>query len=234
MKKIIMILILGAGFLLTSQLTAQQATIEKLTGRVQLSRSGGGWTNAAEGQVIAPGTIVSTGFKSSAVLNTGDAKVQVAQLTRLTLEELTEKADSVSTTLFLNGGRINTEVSRERVRQDFTVRSPIATASVRGTGFGFDGRNLNVSHGAVLMVAGGGSVLALPGDIIKTGTSGSPASRLRALLEQTGVSAVLSVLEEDGMEGMLGEVQDDLASEAIRNLLNDLAGNYVSVVLFIQ
>ena len=234
MKKTI-ILILGVGLFLATQLTAQQATIEKLSGRVQISTAGGRWTNAAEGQTVTSGTIISTGFKSSAVLNTGDATIQVAQLTRLTLEELTAKADSVSTTLFLNGGRINTEVSRERVRQDFTVRSPIATASVRGTGFGFDGRNLNVSHGAVLLLAGGGSVLAIQGDAIRTGASGLPAGRLQALLEQTGVSAVLDVIDEDNLEGMLGgEGQGDLSSTAILDLINDLAAQYVIIGLFIQ
>ena len=229
MKKITLFLI----FLLTAGLlAAQQVTIERITGKVQIS-SGGAWANASNGDVVAPGSIVSTGFKSTAVLNTGDATVEVAQLTRLTLEELIDQGDAVKTTLFLNGGKINAEVSRERVRQDFTVRSPIATASVRGTGFAFDGRNLSVTHGAVLVVAGGGTVLALPGDSIRTGDgTGTPPSRAEALAEQTGVKAVLDLLnEEDLPEGMSSEGLNELISSA---LLDQLQSQQVILGLVIQ
>jgi hypothetical protein len=178
-------------------LTAQNAVLARVTGQVKISADSRTWTAARQGDRVTPGTIISTGFKSTALVKTTDAEIEVAQLTRLTLEELTRRGDTVQTTLFLNGGRINTEVSRENVRQDFTVRSPIATASVRGTGFSFDGRNLEVKHGSVLMQSGGRGVLTQKGDKITLGGSGQPESRSGAMKKQTEVKAVLALDSED-------------------------------------
>ena len=157
MKNIIALCIWG--ILSAAILTGQDAVLAKVTGQVKISADSRSWIAAKQGDTLAPGTVISTGFKSTALVKTDDAEIEVSQLTRLTLEELIQRDDTVHTTLFLNGGRINTQVSRERVRQDFTVRSPIATASVRGTGFSFDGRNLTVEHGSVLISAGGNRCL---------------------------------------------------------------------------
>ena len=178
-------------------LTAQNAVLARIAGQVKISADSRTWTVARQGDRVTPGTIISTGFKSTALVKTEDAQIEVAQLTRLTLEELTKRGNTVQTTLFLNGGRINTEVSRENVRQDFTVRSPIATASVRGTGFSFDGRNLEVKHGSVLMQSGGRGVLTQQGDKLTLTGSGQPEGRGGAMEKQTEVKAVLSLDSED-------------------------------------
>lgn len=216
MKKILFALIVAG----LSLLTAKDAAIESISGRVQISK-GSGWITAKNGDVIPPGAVISTGFKSTCVLNTGDAEITVAQLTRLTLEELVEQNDTVSTTLFLNGGKINTSVSRERVRQDFTVRSPIATASVRGTSFNFDGKNLEVLTGLVLVESGRGFVIAQKGDRINSGGAGeTPPSRTEALAEQTGVSSVLSILTGEEKGPSLDGDKPDLALVAAQQVFN--------------
>ncbi len=198
-------------------LAAQEAVLARVTGQVKISADSQTWITAKQGDSLPPGTVVSTGFKSTALIKTEDAEIEVAQLTRLTLEELSKKDDAVQTTLFLNGGRINTEVSRERVRQDFTVRSPIATASVRGTGFTFDGRNLAVRHGSVLMVAGRRSVLTQGGDRLSTTGSGEPESRAGGFKKQTEVGAFL-ILESDGEEG--GSSGDNSGLEKLLDQIN--------------
>lgn len=206
MKIRIMILLLC---LILPILGADTVTLESVSGKVQI-QDGSSWIDVAAGAVLSPGTVISTGFRSTAKLNTGSAIVDVEQLTRLTIEELITREDSVTTTLFLNGGRINAEVSRENLRQDFTVRSSVATASVRGTGFSFDGRRLQVAHGAVLMQSRGRSVLALRGDIIQTGGNGRPHNRVQALREQNQVKALLELENEEDLEEIISEMGDDL------------------------
>jgi len=190
-------------------LGANTVTVESVSGKVQIQQ-GSSWVNVSAGTSLDTGTVISTGFRSTAKLNTGSAVIDVEQLTRLTIEELITQDDSVTTTLFLNGGRINAEVSRENLRQDFTVRSSVATASVRGTGFSFDGRRLQVSHGAVLMRSRGRSVLAVRGDKIQTGSNGQPRSRVQSLREENRIAAVLDVDDEEDLEEIISDVMEDL------------------------
>jgi hypothetical protein len=57
----------------------------------------------------------------------------------------------VSTDLYLQVGKVKTEVKKTGgVQNDFTIRSPVTTASVRGTVFDFDTVNLDVFEGIVL------------------------------------------------------------------------------------
>ena len=57
--------------------------------------------------------------------------------------------------MFLMAGRVKAEVTpKEGEKAEFKVKSPTATASVRGTGFEFDGHNLFVDHGAVQFESG--------------------------------------------------------------------------------
>ena len=54
-------------------------------------------------------------------------------------------------------GRVKAEVTPKKgEKADFKIKSPTATASVRGTGFEFDGQNLLVDHGAVQLEAESG------------------------------------------------------------------------------
>jgi ferric-dicitrate binding protein FerR (iron transport regulator) len=54
-------------------------------------------------------------------------------------------------------GRVRAEVNPPAgMAVDFTVRSPITTASVRGTSFDFDGMELRVEEGRVRLAGGDG------------------------------------------------------------------------------
>ena len=46
---------------------------------------------------IKPGTVISTGFKSTAVIDTGSSEIFVKQLTRMSLEELSKSGSTVKT-----------------------------------------------------------------------------------------------------------------------------------------
>ena len=43
------------------------------------------------GDILTPGTVISTGFRSSAVLYIGKSLIEVRALTRLTIEEIVEQ-----------------------------------------------------------------------------------------------------------------------------------------------
>jgi len=128
----------------------QNATVTQITGKVQLLSPGGQWVDAARGSVVTPGTVVSTGFSSTAVLDLGTSQLQVRQLTRMKLEELVRSQGTVTTSLFLTVGAVHANVANNLgVTQKFTIQSPISTAAVRGTIFDFDGFTVTVDRGVV-------------------------------------------------------------------------------------
>lgn len=134
-------------FLAADDLTA---VIEEVAGKVEFQHPGGEWLPAEPGVALTIGSMISTGFKSSAILKIASATITVKPVTRLTLEELIKTEGTTQTQMFLMAGRVQAEVSpADGEAADFKVKSPTATASVRGTGFEFDGQNLVVQHGAV-------------------------------------------------------------------------------------
>jgi hypothetical protein len=154
-----------AGFLLTAAagLFAQQAVIKDFFGTVEIKRpSSADWEPAARGQNISRDTAISTGFKSTAVVMIGNSTLTVRPLTRLTLAEISSMQNDEKVEMRLNAGRVRADVNAPKGgKTNFTVRSPTATASVRGTVFQFDGVNLTVNEGTVEFrgAESGGSVL---------------------------------------------------------------------------
>jgi hypothetical protein len=85
--------------------------------------------------------------------------VAVRPLTRVTLEQLQSQGPE-SAELYLQTGRVRVEVRPPAGGAvNFTVRSPSATASVRGTSFEFDGVNLHVDEGRVYIVGSDSSAV---------------------------------------------------------------------------
>ena len=130
---------------------AQNAVIRDLTGTVEIKKANSTvWTPASRGQTISGDTVISTGFRSSALIALGDSLLTVKPLTRLTLKELTMAQDTETVSLNLETGRVKAEVKAPAgAKTQFTIQSPAATASVRGTVFEFDTLNLSVSEGTV-------------------------------------------------------------------------------------
>ncbi len=146
------------GFCLVAlSLAAQSGSIKSLSGKVELQKAGGAWVAAKVGDSVAKGTVVSVGFKSGAVIVTADATITVKALTRLSFADIVKTEGGTKTELYLTAGRVRTEVKPPSGQiSDFKVKSPTATASVRGTGFEFDGVNLYVDHGRVRLNSSGG------------------------------------------------------------------------------
>lgn len=151
MKRTIICIVL---VVLVATIGWSQAEFRAVNGKVEVRPAGGGaWTLAEEGMSVDNDTMISTGFNATATIAMGASTVEIEQLTRMVFEEIVERSDSVETRLNLNVGRMSAQVrSSDGRSQDFRVRSPISTAAVRGTGFSFDGEELEVDEGEVALV----------------------------------------------------------------------------------
>lgn len=145
-------------FLLTAMLTtavifaqAPEAVIREMTGTVELKASGSqAWKAARNGDRIAESTIISTGFKSTAILAVGSSTFMVRPLTRLSLNALLSRDNTETINVGLRTGRVQVDVKPPAgSRTDFTIQTPSATASVRGTSFDIDPVKLKVKEGTV-------------------------------------------------------------------------------------
>jgi len=143
-------LVWGAVATLSAQETDLRAVVTDLEGKVEVKDPGSDWKPAQVGMEVLRGSILSTGFKSTATLRLGEDTVSVKPVTRLSLEELVKTGGGTRTKLFLTVGRVKAEVNPSKnAHVEFSIKSATATASVRGTGFETDGVNLVVTHGVV-------------------------------------------------------------------------------------
>ncbi|MDR1625798.1 MAG: FecR family protein [Spirochaetia bacterium] len=152
---------LCAAFFFTQSLAAQEekAVLREVRGNVEIKAPGAAaWVKATAGDRVEKNTLVSTGFQSSALLVVGDSLITLRPLTRLSVEEILRSQGGERVELRLQTGRMRAEVRPPAGgKTDFTVRSPMATASVRGTTFEFDTQRIRVEEGRVAysLAAGG-------------------------------------------------------------------------------
>ena len=130
---------------------AQSGVIRELTGDVELKPAGApAFVPAQAGSEVARDTIVSTGFKSTAIIAVGSSVITVRPLTRLSLAEIQSSSGSENLNVNLQTGRVRVDVKPPAgTKANCTVQSPSATASVRGTSFEFDTVNVDVREGTV-------------------------------------------------------------------------------------
>lgn len=148
MKRSVFVILM---LIVATALFAQTATVQEFSGRVEYRLSAAdAWTAIRAGLQIPLNATVSTGFNSRAVLVVNGSVIEVAALTRLTIEELAADASGTSTGVFVPVGRVRATVDRdERLSTDFRVRTAQSTAAVRGTSFETNGWQLSVSEGIV-------------------------------------------------------------------------------------
>jgi len=162
-----------------------QAVIREMAGTVEIKRANSEvWEAASKGQSLAMDTVISTGFRSTAVIALGDSLITLRPLTRLTILELSQSQDGEKVDLNLQTGRVRADVkTSEAGNTEFIIHSPNSTSSVRGTIFEVDTLSLAVYEGTVEF----------------TGVSGvsriSDDSGVSAVSEAFGVSAVSGPLQ---------------------------------------
>jgi hypothetical protein len=122
-----------------------------MTGTVEIKTGGSAdWVPAQQGDVLEAATIISTGFKSTAILVIGNSILTIRPLTCLSLEEIINLNDTETVNVRLLTGRVRAEITPPSGgKTNFTMKSPITVASVRGTIFDIDTVNLRVSEGIV-------------------------------------------------------------------------------------
>jgi hypothetical protein len=162
--------------------------IKEFTDTVEIKPAGArDYMPDTTGVQIKQDTIVSTGFKSSALLEVGSTLITVRPLTRLTLMEITALPGTELVNVNLHAGRLRVDVKPAAgTKSSFTVISPIATASVRGTSFFFDTMNVRVREGTVAFKGNAGYTVQVPAGSF-TGVS---AYSMAAVAQDTVSAAV--------------------------------------------
>ncbi len=213
MKRIIL-----AGFLLVFSLfylQAQEVVVKDCSGKVEFQIPGGSWEKVEKGISIPLKATIATGFQSRAVLESPRSTIVVQPLTRLTIEELQSRSSGSRTSLSLRTGRISATVKKsEEEPTRFQVRSPIATASVRGTEFSFNGYQLSVQSGLVAFGQAGSRQVTVPlGKSTEITKDGTPTSVREAILNEVQINPMAappSVLPFIQVPGFLDLSIDDL------------------------
>jgi len=168
---------------------AQNGVIKELNGTVELKHAGRtDFVPAKSGDTVAKDTVVSTGFKSIALINLGSTVLTVRPLTRLTLAEISASEEKETLNVSLQTGRVRVEVNTPAGKKNFTtVSSPMATASVRGTSFEFDTQSLTVLKGTVTFQGNqGGAMLVSAGSASEVKDNGRAAAPI-----ETNTAALL-------------------------------------------
>lgn len=130
MKKIVTILVL---LTVAFYSFALDGIVMEVLGKVE-KQVDNSWIALKKGDVLVPGDIVSTGFKSEAVISIGESVITVKALTRMTIEQLYEKNKNHVSSVYLDVGSVSADVKPvTNKRVGFTVKTPAVTASVRGT-----------------------------------------------------------------------------------------------------
>ena len=130
---------------------AQNGVLRELSGTVELKNAGSSSFVAANvGDQVAQDTIISTGFKSTALVEIGSTQIAVRPLTRLTLTEIRSSSGAETLNVNLAAGRVKVDVNPPAgTRASTSVTSPSATASVRGTSLLMDLLNCRTLEGTV-------------------------------------------------------------------------------------
>lgn len=147
MKKTLLALLIAA---LTFSAFAKSAQVVSVKGKVEVERQGK-WIALKAGDSVDESEMISTGFQSEAVIKFNDSVLQLAPLSRVTLSKMasSEKRDVVD--VYLNTGAVRAKVDHSDSKKiNYTVRNPVAVASVRGTEFTFQDNGTTIcTEGAV-------------------------------------------------------------------------------------
>jgi len=162
--------------------------ITELTGTVELKYAGQtNFIQARTGDTLAADTIISTGFKGTALIKAGSTVLTVRPLTRLSFSEISGSAGTEAINVNLQTGRVRVDVTPPAgTRAAVTITSPTATASVRGTSFEFDTQSLTVLSGSVAFQGSSGGVMTVnagsASEINANGKSADPVETYTASL----------------------------------------------------
>lgn len=130
----------------------EQGVIDSVSGTVRIHQADGSWELAEVGDLVEDGMALSTGFDASAVVALGASRITVDPIAYVQFSELAQDGTEDRATMDLSFGRVRSRVRDTEGRStDFEVRSPVSTATVKGTDFLYDGSRLEVLEGDVAL-----------------------------------------------------------------------------------
>ena len=152
MKRLISKLVIAAllAVFACSSVFAASAKVTFVKGKVEVSR-GNAWVSLKVGDLVNESETISTGFQSEARLNYNGSVMAVPALSRITLEALQSSGNKETVSIKVDTGAVRSKVTHtEGKRIEYTARTPVGVASVRGTDFAvFAGGKARVYSGAI-------------------------------------------------------------------------------------
>ncbi len=194
MKRVVISALVILGLIAAASYAEEDITVvvKEAVGKVQVLQEGKDWTAIHEGDKFPPGSEISTGFKSTAVLVVGHALLTIKPLTQMKLTSLIQQGNLVKTDLYLRVGKVKAEVNTPKgTKAEFKLNSPVATASVRGTIFDFDGETLTVERGVVELATPNGQARNVAeGESTAISSNGTVTAPVEHAQAQTVVASV--------------------------------------------
>lgn len=152
MKRFVSKMIIAAALVILtgSSVFAASAKVTYVKGKVEISR-GDGWVALKVGDEVNEAETISTGFQSEARLNYNGSVMAVPALSRITLETLQSSGSKETVSLKVDTGAVRSRVTHtEGKRIEYSARTSVAVASVRGTDFAvFANGKAKVFSGAI-------------------------------------------------------------------------------------
>lgn len=205
MRKVIILSIIALILLPATTLFAADAEIKSFTGKVEIQEPDStAWVAVTEGQVLKPGTTISTGFNANATIDMDEtSEIFVRSLTRIAIEDLTITTNVVKTSLNLTMGKIKADVKTTTgLKHNFTLKTPVSTAAVRGTTFEAGVASISVETGSVGFSNSIGQTVNVARGASATTTGGgytTPESAATAVLASTTVTTSTSTEADTGI-----------------------------------
>lgn len=136
MKKIFSIVLAAVLFaVISGPLFAATAKVTYVKGKVEVNRNNE-WVALKMGDEIKESETISTGFQSEARLNLNGSVMAVPALSRVTLETLKTSGTKDNVSIYIDTGAVRSKVVHtEGKKIEYTARTSVAVASVRGTDF---------------------------------------------------------------------------------------------------
>lgn len=205
---------------------AWTAVVLNVRGSALVTRKGSMPVDLVKGDVLTEGDALNVQRDADVALRLEDGSVmRVQEDTRITLQQLRvahePQAPKSTVRVYLNRGRIESEVGPRQTGSRFEVRTPLAIAGVRGTQFGVSyapgqaSMAVDVLQGNVTVddsSRGLTKLTALQGAFLARGSGGFAQS---ALLAAPDLSLVPAILIRDSEAINFGRVPQAVAYKAV-------------------
>lgn len=120
-------------FLTAGHIFAAEGVVSYVKGKVEVQRNNT-WVALNVGDKVSQSETINTGFQSEAKIKLMDSVLYLGPVTRVTLETLKSSSETDKVNIYLATGATRSKVEHDDARRvNYTVRTAVAVASVRGT-----------------------------------------------------------------------------------------------------